>query len=95
MAFTQGNLRHHLHVHYDKKPHVCHICSKDFSQNGHLKRHLLIHMNEKLYVCEVCRKGFSQNTFKGKSNLEFSTSRLLGFLERGDCKLISYLHDFV
>ncbi|GFT61086.1 transposable element Tcb1 transposase [Trichonephila clavipes] len=34
MAFTQGNSRHHLHVHDDKKPHVCHMCSKDFSRNA-------------------------------------------------------------
>ncbi|GBN88153.1 Endothelial zinc finger protein induced by tumor necrosis factor alpha [Araneus ventricosus] len=54
------NLKIHLRSHKKRKPHVCEICAKAFSERGSLTVHLRIHRNEKPYVCEVCSKAFTQ-----------------------------------
>ncbi|GFT98363.1 zinc finger protein 227 [Trichonephila clavipes] len=60
MAFTQENSRHHLMVHDIKKPYICEMCNKDFSEKHSLKEHLRICTKAKRYACEVCNKEFSR-----------------------------------
>ncbi|PRD28814.1 UNVERIFIED_CONTAM: zinc finger protein [Trichonephila clavipes] len=60
MDFTQGNSRHHLHVHDIKRLNICEMCHKGFSQIHSLEEHFQIHTKKNPYVCEMCNMGFSQ-----------------------------------
>lgn len=45
-----------------KKPFVCKVCGKIFTQSGNLSRHRLVHSQEKPFQCNVCSKRFSQKS---------------------------------
>lgn len=47
---------------FGKKPFVCKVCGKIFTQSGNLSRHRLVHSQEKPFQCNVCQKRFSQKS---------------------------------
>ena len=48
------------HPHDDKKrPYLCTVCDKRFTQKGHLNRHKQLHTGGELYSCTLCEKSFS------------------------------------
>uniref|UniRef100_A0A1I8NYU1 Protein krueppel n=1 Tax=Stomoxys calcitrans TaxID=35570 RepID=A0A1I8NYU1_STOCA len=57
-------LRHHMYVH--KKPHLCNICGKTFSQIQQYKNHKNSHMGIRPYQCRVCSKEFSDISNRNK-----------------------------
>ena len=53
--------RHIKEVHHRQQSHVCHHCSKHFTQQSNLKQHLLIHYGVKPFLCQhpSCKSAFT------------------------------------
>ena len=59
--FNQNsNLKNHLPIYNDEKPHICEICNKRYFSKDGLNMHLLALAGEKHYVCKISNKMFSQ-----------------------------------
>uniref|UniRef100_A0A914KXF1 C2H2-type domain-containing protein n=2 Tax=Meloidogyne incognita TaxID=6306 RepID=A0A914KXF1_MELIC len=53
---------HILHVHERRRPHVCQICNKAFSQSSSLSKHMRTHSGERPYKCPHCEKAFTASS---------------------------------
>ncbi|KAL7080123.1 hypothetical protein ACQ4LE_000400 [Meloidogyne hapla] len=53
---------HILHVHERRRPHVCQICKKAFSQSSSLSKHMRTHSGERPYKCPHCEKAFTASS---------------------------------
>ena len=51
----------HTNINIKKKPYVCKICDKQFTQSSNLTTHRRIHTGEKPYACKICGKRFTRN----------------------------------
>ncbi|PSN51717.1 hypothetical protein C0J52_13447 [Blattella germanica] len=51
-----------MRTHMSKRPFICRICNKSFSQNSILKSHMLIHSGLSHYSCNVCCTTFPWNS---------------------------------
>ncbi|XP_013783207.1 zinc finger protein 883-like [Limulus polyphemus] len=54
------DLRNHVAVHTNERPHQCNLCGKGFTEQSSLRKHAFTHTGEKPYVCDVCGKKFTQ-----------------------------------
>ena len=52
------NLKIHMLVHSEEKPHLCSECGQEFRQTGSLVAHMRKHRNERPFVCHVCAASF-------------------------------------
>ncbi|KAI0987489.1 hypothetical protein GJ496_007528 [Pomphorhynchus laevis] len=52
------NIHVHIRRHINKKPHVCAICKKGFTNSSDLSFHKRIHNGDKPYKCVICRMRF-------------------------------------
>ncbi|XP_050508221.1 zinc finger protein 880-like isoform X3 [Diabrotica virgifera virgifera] len=55
-----SNLKNHMKLNTEKKPHKCDVCSKQFIQADNLRTHLRVHTGEKSYKCQICFKQYVQ-----------------------------------
>ena len=80
--------RHIKEVHHRQQSHVCHHCSKHFTQQSNLKQHLLIHTGAKPYACKICptmRFNHKSNAVKHISKLHnVDRKEALKFLHEDD-----------
>ncbi|XP_076324904.1 uncharacterized protein LOC143232843 isoform X2 [Tachypleus tridentatus] len=60
------DLRNHVAIHTNERPHQCNLCGKGFTEQSSLRKHMLTHTGEKPYACEVCGKKFTQ---RGHTNI--------------------------
>ncbi|XP_068082879.1 zinc finger protein 239-like [Anabrus simplex] len=63
-CFRKTDLRKHLLVHTEERPHACNQCDKKFKLKSDVLKHLLVHTGERPHSCNHCGKAFSD-----KSNL--------------------------
>jgi KRAB domain-containing zinc finger protein len=56
------NLKRHMMVHNNIRPHACTCCDKRFAQLVNLQSHMRVHTGEKPFVCNVCGKTFTQSS---------------------------------
>lgn len=50
-------LKRHVVLHSDVKPHVCTKCSKSYARKDQLVHHMHSHKDSKPYECSYCKKG--------------------------------------
>ena len=59
MFKTNTEVKLHVRIHTDTKPHSCRHCSEHFMWYSQLKRHLLESHNEGTWLtCNICQKKF-------------------------------------
>ena len=61
MFHKEANLRNHMLIHSDHRPHKCSWCQKTFIRKDHLTRHIRTHTKEKPYSCPYCGNRYSQS----------------------------------
>ncbi|CAB3227817.1 unnamed protein product [Arctia plantaginis] len=60
-AFSMKHqLKRHVVLHSDVKPHMCTKCSKSYARKDQLVHHMHTHKDSKPYECSYCKKGFTQ-----------------------------------
>lgn len=62
------NLKAHLSIHSDYRPHQCDQCPEKFRTKHQFKSHMRLHTAPKVHICEICEKHF-----KSKSQLNIHT----------------------
>ena len=56
---NKTNLKVHLGMHSNVRPHQCPYCDKAFTQKSTLRTHIRTHTGEKPYSCTFCARAFS------------------------------------
>lgn len=54
-----ANLKKHLIVHSEERPHKCVTCNKTFKRKDTLKLHERFHSNKHFHLCTICNRTFS------------------------------------
>lgn len=93
-----GNMKPHMQLHTDTKPHRCTLCNKSYHYKGSLELHMHTHTGTLPFTCNHCGKGFSQ---KGVLNVccnsfgwEMSFAPLYNWSEKFSCHY-SYIFGFI
>lgn len=55
-----GNMKAHMQLHTNTKPHRCTLCDKSYHYRGGLEIHMATHTGVMPYNCQYCGKNFSQ-----------------------------------
>ena len=56
---NKTNLKVHLGMHSNARPHQCPYCDKAFTQKSTMRTHIRTHTGEKPYSCTFCARAFS------------------------------------
>ncbi|KAG0235971.1 hypothetical protein BGW42_004426 [Actinomortierella wolfii] len=60
-TFTRKcNLRSHLRIHKEDRPHACEICARRFARLHDMKRHVKLHQGIRPFTCEICEHKFAR-----------------------------------
>ncbi|XP_011294859.1 protein snail homolog Sna isoform X2 [Musca domestica] len=73
-------LRHHKYVH--RRPHLCKICGKTFSQVQQLQNHENSHTGERPYPCRMCNRIFADTSNRNKHEINIHKRTSLRKLPR-------------
>ncbi|XP_055593487.1 zinc finger protein 691 [Uranotaenia lowii] len=62
-----NNMKCHLVIHAEVRPHQCEQCPKNFTSRNKLQSHInSVHLRKRDYKCEICGKAFlEKNNLKG------------------------------
>lgn len=72
----RGNMKSHMQLHTNTKPHRCTICDKSYSAKVGLRTHMLSHTGELPFKCQFCGRGYQQKSTLKVS--QFSPYTILG-----------------
>lgn len=61
MFTRRHNLKSHLLIHSQVKPHICTLCLLSFRRSHDLKRHRKLHTGEKPFQCGNCGRYFARS----------------------------------
>lgn len=55
---SKTNLKAHILIHFEDRPHICHICSASFKTKSKLQFHQHKHSEIREFICSNCFKAF-------------------------------------
>ncbi|XP_062558359.1 myoneurin-like [Armigeres subalbatus] len=66
-----NNIKSHMVIHEDIRPHQCEQCPKSFTSRNKLQSHInSVHLRKRDFKCEVCGKAFlEKNNLKGHQRI--------------------------
>ncbi|XP_021709400.1 zinc finger protein 691 [Aedes aegypti] len=66
-----NNIKSHMVIHEDVRPHQCEQCPKNFTSRNKLQSHInSVHLRKRDFKCEVCGKAFlEKNNLKGHQRI--------------------------